>query len=48
MIWTVFSVDDSFLPQDFSTYEEAETFGEELEKNFNSDYVIESTSGTVM
>lgn len=43
MIYTVFPKDENELPQDFSTYEEAEEYGEE---NFETgEYVIESTTG---
>lgn len=45
MIYTVFWKDNSRLPQDFATFQEAVKYGEEQgSKNF----VIESTSGKVV
>lgn len=41
MIYTVFPKDDSELPQDFSSYEEAKEYADELD----CAYEIESTEG---
>lgn len=43
MIYTVFPKDEHYMPQDFPTYSEAKTYGDEfIEKE---QYVIESTDG---
>lgn len=41
MIFTVFPKDDSYLPQDFGTIEEAEEYASELD----CESTIESTKG---
>ena len=46
MIYTVFPKDESYPPQDFPTYAEAEEYGDE---RFGEDgYVIESVKGEVV
>lgn len=47
MIYTVFPKDDSYIPQDFSTMEEAEDYKQDLELS-GVDSVIESTEGEVI
>lgn len=43
MIYTVFPKDDAYLPQDFSTYKEAEEYGNE--EFGEAGYEIQSTDG---
>lgn len=43
MIYTVFPKDDTELPQDFSTYKDAEAYGNE--KFGDGQYLILSTNG---
>lgn len=45
MIYTVFPKDEHELPQDFSTYKDAEDWAE---KNLDCDYEIESTDGELV
>lgn len=45
MIFTVFPADDSEMPQDFSTHEEAEDYAEGY---LDCDYEIESIDGEIV